>query len=232
MLEINFGTWEIVIKRSSPELVDLQVMYSKAAKTWHDSVSRLGFMNAYENLFMTLKNEGELDKLKPNSNILDAGIGTGALSVSLLNVFQQELEIHGVDICEKMIRKAEKNLRVKNQNNFLRISSAENLSYPNESFDLIISAHLIEHYSNPVGIIQELSRVLKKDGLLIIITSKLGKLNGFHSLKWRYNSIPKETIHNIMNSSGIGSIKEYSLDSQKFFLPNQMSMAYLGRKSK
>ena len=46
----------------------------------------------------------------------------------------------------------------------------ERLPYPNNSFDEVYSRNLLEHTSNPVHVLQEMKRVLKKGGKLIIIT--------------------------------------------------------------
>lgn len=48
--------------------------------------------------------------------------------------------------------------------------SAENLPFPNESFEFIVSFETIEHVENPQKVIQEFSRCLKPNGLLLIST--------------------------------------------------------------
>lgn len=45
--------------------------------------------------------------------------------------------------------------------------------YPNNSFDIVIASHIIEHVVNPDYLLLETKRVLKKDGLLIIATPNL-----------------------------------------------------------
>lgn len=50
----------------------------------------------------------------------------------------------------------------------------ERLPYPNNSFDEVYSRNLLEHTSNPFHVLQEMKRVLKKGGKLIIITDNAG----------------------------------------------------------
>jgi ubiquinone/menaquinone biosynthesis C-methylase UbiE len=52
----------------------------------------------------------------------------------------------------------------------------ERFPYSNNSFDEVYSRNLIEHTSNPIHVLQEMKRVLKKSGKLIIITDNAGFL--------------------------------------------------------
>lgn len=60
------------------------------------------------------------------------------------------------------------------------------LNLPNEKFDLIICYHILEHILDDRRAIQELHRVLKKDGVLLVQTPfKKGKIFENHNIKSR-----------------------------------------------
>jgi ubiquinone/menaquinone biosynthesis C-methylase UbiE len=46
---------------------------------------------------------------------------------------------------------------------------AGNLPHPEESFDICISSHVIEHLEDPAELLQEAERVLKPGGLLALL---------------------------------------------------------------
>jgi len=49
---------------------------------------------------------------------------------------------------------------------------AENLPFDDNSFDYVISSHVIEHVPNPIKAFTEWNRVLKKDGIMFMIFPK------------------------------------------------------------
>ncbi|MCB0546100.1 MAG: methyltransferase domain-containing protein [Phaeodactylibacter sp.] len=49
-----------------------------------------------------------------------------------------------------------------------RVEDALNLSFPDNSFDLVISVEVIEHVGQPERMVEEIQRVLKPDGLALI----------------------------------------------------------------
>ncbi len=58
----------------------------------------------------------------------------------------------------------------KNKNGAQYISEATNLErIPNKNYDFVISSNCLEHIANPLRAIGEWTRVLKKDGLLLLI---------------------------------------------------------------
>ena len=120
-----------------------------------------------KNPLVKMVSVGRLDKivdLLPQDKkikILDAGCGEGQL---LLKIFERGYKnIYGVDITKIAIKQAEKRVKA----NF-SLQNLENLNYENEKFDVVICTEVIEHIENYEKVLQELKRILKKNGLLII----------------------------------------------------------------
>ena len=59
-------------------------------------------------------------------------------------------------------------------------SRAENLPLKDESIDIILSIDMIEHVFNDELILDEISRVLKKDGILVLTTGYSGKYEDYN----------------------------------------------------
>ena len=100
-------------------------------------------------------------KLEKNQKVLELGCGRG----DFLNEFVNNgLEGYGVDLLD-YCKKFFPNL------NFKKVDmSNEKLPYEDNSFDIIFSKSIIEHFYYPDKIFKEAYRVLKPDGTIITLT--------------------------------------------------------------
>lgn len=95
--------------------------------------------------------------------ILFVGVGTGA-DLELVNY--AELDITAIDYSPDMLRKAK--IKFKDSSiNFLEMD-AQNLEFENESFDYIIASLILSVVPNANQCLQEMTRVLKPEGKIII----------------------------------------------------------------
>jgi len=100
----------------------------------------------------------------PNNSplrLLDMGCGEGYYSRHITAHYQpsENLELHGVDIAKNAILAAAK----KQKNAHFVVASSHNLPYPEHFFDLLLRVYAPSDD-------QEINRILKEDGLLIIAT--------------------------------------------------------------
>jgi 2-polyprenyl-3-methyl-5-hydroxy-6-metoxy-1,4-benzoquinol methylase len=93
--------------------------------------------------------------------MLDVGCGNGDL-ICLGQSFGWEAE--GIDVDEKAIF----NARGKGLN--VRFGTLAEQAYPDSIFDLITIDNVIEHVHDPIRLLRESCRVLKPDGLLLVLT--------------------------------------------------------------
>lgn len=97
--------------------------------------------------------------------ILDLGTGPGYLPVELLKRLPA-VKIVGIDLSRKLIRKAEINALkagVSERVSF-KVGNAAKLRYNHNSFDMVISSGMLHSLKNPVTVLTEINRVLKKGG--------------------------------------------------------------------
>lgn len=139
-----------------------------------DTMRQIGFYKnkfaqsqAFDKILRFNKAIKILQKKKP-SNFLDLGCADGGFC----KIIQQKLniaEVYGVDISEKAIMKAKE----KGINSLYQNIDEGNLSFPSEFFDAIFCGELIEHLFDPDHLLDEIHRVLKKDGICILTTPNL-----------------------------------------------------------
>jgi SAM-dependent methyltransferase len=88
-------------------------------------------------------------------SILDVGCGLGTY-VRAFRRFSQD--VHGVDIDEEKVTQASQELPN------IRVAPAEELPYPDESFDVVLSHEVIEHVADDRQALAEAVRVLRCPG--------------------------------------------------------------------
>jgi ubiquinone/menaquinone biosynthesis C-methylase UbiE len=123
-------------------------------------------------------------QLRGNEKIIDIGCGTGTLTIETgqkLNAKNGGF-IVGIDAASKMIIRARKKATGLKQVQF-DIAAAEQLGYPNETFDDAISTFFFHHidYELKIAALNEMWRVLKNGGKAVIVdvdtpTNWFGKL--------------------------------------------------------
>ena len=104
--------------------------------------------------------------IKPGEWVLDVGIGTG-LSLSL---YPPYCNVLGIDLSGPMLKVAAKKVM---KNGFGHVCLAEmdalKLALKDDTFDYVIAAFVISVVPNPVQLIEEMKRVSKKDGRIVIV---------------------------------------------------------------
>lgn len=128
----------------------------------------------YKRRFNEFKNFYSLFPKKTFSNTLEIGCGigyqAGFLSCISENVTASDVDYgdmiqhsRGLDIAKKFIAKTGiKNIEVVNAN-------AENLPFEDEQFDFIYSSYSFQYIENKGKALQEIRRVLKKDGYFFCV---------------------------------------------------------------
>jgi ubiquinone/menaquinone biosynthesis C-methylase UbiE len=100
----------------------------------------------------------DLADIKSNSEVLEVGCGAGHILEKIMSG-----NLHGIDISEIQIERAQKRLKGK-----VKLSKApgEKIPYPDNHFDSVLCSEVIEHVLDPVEVLTEIKRVMKKGGIL------------------------------------------------------------------
>lgn len=105
---------------------------------------------------------------KHGARLLEIGSGMGHLVGDLSQSFQA----FGMDLNHWAVKKSQE---VAAQAS-LQTASAQELPYKDGAFNVVIIKHIVEHLPDPAKAINEIGRIVEKDGILILATPNLGSL--------------------------------------------------------
>ena len=148
----------------------------------------------------------ELKKIEFN-DLLDVGCGTGPM-IELLTEEYPDRHYVGMDLTPKMIEVA--NAKGLKNAEFI-VGDSENMPFENESFDVLICANSFHHYPDPQEFFNEVKRVLRPNGVLV-----LRDYTSYPFVIWLMN----HTEMPLANLIGHGDVKAYTIDEVKTFCKN------------
>jgi 2-polyprenyl-3-methyl-5-hydroxy-6-metoxy-1,4-benzoquinol methylase len=148
---------------------------NKDQKFWNTAASKyakskIGDEKGYERSVARTR-----DFLKPDSNILELGCGTGTTALKLAPFAGTYL---ATDISPAMIAIANEKLSASDQKNLeFRCETAETIAQTAKGFDVILGFNYLHLVSDPVSTLQAIKNLLKPDGILITKTVCLKEMN-------------------------------------------------------
>ncbi len=190
-------------------------------------------------------------KLQPGASILDVATGTASLALAIAKVAPQDSVIIGGDINEQMLAVAQKRLQNSHSQASIKLKKfpAEALPFDNCIFDVVTMAFAIDDLKNRQVCLQEIFRVLKPDGQILILDLSLPDaawmLSLYRILLWvlsrkphfffqrNYNDFQEEILayqgrlakEELIRNTGFNQYQRYSLSSG-------LVTMHLARKSK
>jgi arsenite methyltransferase len=115
--------------------------------------------------FAGVANPWELGRLAPGERVLDLGSGAGTDSLIAAQMVGDEGHVTGIDMTPEMLSKARAAAAEMGASNVDFIESeAEQLPFPDESFDVVISNGVIDLIPDKDAVFAELFRVLTPGG--------------------------------------------------------------------
>eukprot|EP01080_Neovahlkampfia_damariscottae_P012331 gene12331-6005_t len=107
--------------------------------------------------------------IKENMNVLDAGCGTGAITLELLKTFGEKINITSVDFSEDMVKTLEKKIPTENSSVQVLQSSLDDLNIlKDNTFDVIFCNMVMFFVPDKQKAFSELKRVVKKGGKVLV----------------------------------------------------------------
>ncbi|MDO5293514.1 MAG: methyltransferase domain-containing protein [bacterium] len=158
-------------------------------------------------------------KEKPKT-VLDLGCGNGNVLAELMS--DNKIKLFGADLSSQMVEEAMKRVPT----GTFCVANAEDLPYEDNSFDVIVCNASFHHYTNPIRVVEEMKRVLKKNGTLILgdptapFSLYLKFLNW--TLRWMksgdFHIYDKKEITTLLSSKGFKVSGFKKISSRNFVL--------------
>jgi ubiquinone/menaquinone biosynthesis C-methylase UbiE len=117
-----------------------------------------------------------------DGRVLDVACGTGTNFPDL----PEDIDLVGIDISPEMLANARDRLGQLAVNGTLHEMDAQDLSFPDDFFDTVVSALSTCTFPDPIAALQEMERVCKPDGRILLLEHGLidiGALAWFQ--EWR-----------------------------------------------
>lgn len=132
-----------------------------------------------------------MQSLKPKGRLLEIGCGMGT---DLAQLARLDFDVTGIDLTNEAISLAEKRFKLFDLKADLKTDDAENLSFNDKTFDIVYSFGVLHHTPDTQKSIDEVHRVLNKDGVAVIML--------YHRNSFNY------VIHRILNAPFDGNKKD------------------------
>ena len=115
----------------------------------------------------------------------DLGCGPGHLAIKLVQA-APGLQVTGIDLSGEMLAEAGRHARrsgLEDRIDFRKGDVAQ-IPFPDGSLDLVVSTLSLHHWSDPVGALDEIARVLRPGGAFLIFDLRRDMAAPFYLLLW------------------------------------------------
>ena len=200
-MEWTIKWWQVSVQRIYPNPAQLSQTYDKAASWWHPYLRVLGYRHAYRSLWKKLQTRNILPLWKENAAICDCGIGTAAFSLALTQTISPKVHITGVDLSSEMLNTAHRQLTGANVHHQMFLDNVTRLPFADGTFDGVISAHMLEHLSDPADGLREMVRVLRPGAPVVLTVTRPGRLGWLIQWGWGNRYFSQQQLSALMQEA-------------------------------
>ncbi|MBD2256151.1 methyltransferase domain-containing protein [Pseudanabaena sp. FACHB-2040] len=158
-----------------------------------------------------------LVKATPETTFLEPGVGTG---LNVLPLVRRGYSVTGIDVSKEMLKQLYQKLHEIPKNLRLIHADASQLPFPDGSFDVVLTVHMLHTVSNWRMFLNEIDRVLKLQGFYLNaqwvtlparrkfehhFRAILSKYEGSQVLKQVYESIDEIKVEEYFHNKGYRS---------------------------
>ena len=154
-----------------PKADKTKAMFSDVAKTYDLANNALTFGLAHRWRGKIVK----LSETPKDGAVLDCATGTGDLAIAFKKQLGQNSKVVGQDFCKEMLDFAPNKAKSKDLEVIFELGDVMELPYEDESFNTVTIAYGIRNVEDPAVGLQEMWRVLKPGGKLLVLETGEGK---------------------------------------------------------
>jgi len=125
--------------------------------------------------------------------VLDVGTGTGVVALEIAKAVGHEGRCIGIDLSEKMLEAAITNARRVNLTERVdfKVMDAESLQFEAANFDVVVSLFALLHFPDPATALNEMFRVLKPGGTLVVAVGSSPRWLSWLGMKHAVTLVPE-----------------------------------------
>ena len=221
----RFGSWQIALSRDAFAPETLAEHYDRAAPLWQDKIDRLGFGPAYAGLIHAAMGPRKVcDQL----DVLDLGTGSGAMSLAFVQTKGRPRQLTGLDLSSEMLSEAQHRLRCRGVEMVPCQGDIEALPFDNESFDVVLVAHVLEHLPDPSRALSEIFRVLRPGGRVIACITRPSRFGAYIQILWRTHRVSEARALEWFARAGFADARREDLTGHD--TARRFSLGYTARK--
>ena len=219
------GSWRVSLHRRAFSAGELTRAYDLEAYHWSDKVARLGAPGAYASVLRdALADDRETSAANAEpARVLDCGVGTGAFSAALARTRVGAVRLDAVDLSPMMLVEAEQRLARAGLAADLHVADARRLPFADASFDVVLSAHMLEHLADPGLALAEMRRVLRPGGRIVLCCTRRSALGTLVRLRWRTHAIEPNAAVRWLGARGFEDVRRVAAPGHVLF--NRLSVA-------
>ena len=153
---------------------DVELMFNSIARRY-DFLNR--FLSFGTDRFWRKRAVKIIARQYKNPYILDVATGTADLAIAAVK--RADAKVTGIDISEKMLAIGKEKVAKKRLSGSINLikANSENISFPDENFDVAMVAFGVRNFSDPAKGLSEMHRVLRNSGMIVVL--EFSKPQGF-----------------------------------------------------
>lgn len=136
--------------------------------------------------------------------VLEVGVGTG----KNLQYYHADVEVTAIDFSPKMIEKARQKAAELNRKIDLQVMDAQEMDFPDNSFDTVLTSCVFCSVPDPVKGLQEIKRVCKPGGKVVMLEHVRSEKSVLGPLMDVLNPIPVHIYGANINRETVKNLKQ------------------------
>ncbi len=153
-------------------------MFAKVAANYDlaNSILSLGIHHLWKKKLVLLA------EVQLGFSVLDCATGTGDLAIEFKRAVGTAGKVIGTDFCEEMLRPAPAKARERQLDIQFETADVMSLQYPDNTFDVVSISFGIRNVADPLRALQEMSRVVKPGGRVMVLEFGQTTVPGFSKI--------------------------------------------------
>jgi ubiquinone/menaquinone biosynthesis C-methylase UbiE len=191
----------------------LHRLYDRAASSWHAMILRLGYLDAYRDLVAAAERHMGIGAWRPELAVLDVGSGTGGFALALAGRIAVGHRLDLLDVSDGMLAKAASQLEAAGFPASTIHGDLSVMQGRRATYDIVLAAHVIEHFDDAEAGLHEMAQLLKPGGLLLLVVSKPHWCNTLVWLRWRHKVFPEAVVVGALSGAGFMNVHVHRFGS-------------------